>query len=201
MNDDAKGNDRIGLMVLGITRSQVQSGAYALLLAVDGGPLRIPVVVGVAEAQSIAFWLEHVQSPRPLTHDLMVSMMHAFLIGVTEVEIYRFADGVFYAHVSMAAADGTQVQLDSRTSDAIALALRTGAPIYATREVVELTSFKAESADTAAHMRLNSLRKRLSRAVADERYEDAAAIQRQIKECERSLHDSGDGDDSETNAE
>ncbi len=195
MNDDAKGNDRIGLTVLGITRSQVQSGAYALLLAVDGGPLRIPVVVGVAEAQSIAFWLEHVQSPRPLTHDLMVSMMHAFLIGVTEVEIYRFADGVFYAHVSMAAADGTQVQLDSRTSDAIALALRTGAPIYATREVVELTSFKA---DTAAHMRLNSLRKRLSRAVADERYEDAAAIQRQIKECERSLHA---GDDSETNAE
>lgn len=201
MNDGDKENGRVGLTVLGITRSQVQSGAYAMLLAVEGGPLRIPVVVGVAEAQSIAFWLEHVQSPRPLTHDLMVSMMHAFLIGVTEVEIYRFAEGVFYARVSMAAADGTEVQLDSRTSDAIALALRTGAPIYATREVVELTSFKAEPADNAAHMRLNSLRKRLSRAVADERYEDAAAIQRQIKECERGLHSGSGGDNNEISTE
>ncbi len=183
MNDDDKDNGRIGLTVLGITRSQVQSGAYALLLAVDGGQRRIPIVVGVAEAQSIAFWLEHVQSPRPLTHDLMVSMMHAFQIGITEVEIYRFSEGVYYSHVSMAAADGTEVQLDSRTSDAIALALRTGAPIYATREVVELTSFKSDSACT----HLTYLRKRLNRAVADERYEDAAAIQKLIKECERKM--------------
>ncbi len=186
MNDDDKDNGRIGLTVLGITRSQVQSGAYALLLAVDGGQRRIPIVVGVAEAQSIAFWLEHVQSPRPLTHDLMVSMMHAFQIGITEVEIYRFSEGVYYSHVSMAAADGTEVQLDSRTSDAIALALRTGSPIYATREVVELTSFKSDSACT----HLTYLRKRLNRAVADERYEDAAAIQKLIKECERKM-DSG----------
>ncbi len=191
MSNDFDNNSRMRLTVLGITRSQVQSGAYALLLDVDDCQRRIPIVVGVAEAQSIAFWLEHVQSPRPLTHDLMVSMMHAFRIGITEVEIYRFSEGVYYSHVSMAAADGTEVQLDSRTSDAIALALRTGAPIYATREVVELTSFKSDSADTAAHMRLNSLRKRLSRAVAEERYEDAAAIQKQINECERNL--SGDG--------
>lgn len=191
MSNDFDNNSRMRLTVLGITRSQVQSGAYALLLDVDDCQRRIPIVVGVAEAQSIAFWLEHVQSPRPLTHDLMVSMMHAFQIGITEVEIYRFSEGVYYSHVSMAAADGTEVQLDSRTSDAIALALRTGAPIYATREVVELTSFKSDSADTAAHMRLNSLRKRLSRAVAEERYEDAAAIQKQINECERNL--SGDG--------
>ena len=191
MSNNFDNNSRMRLTVLGITRSQVQSGAYALLLDVDDCQRRIPIVVGVAEAQSIAFWLEHVQSPRPLTHDLMVSMMHAFRIGITEVEIYRFSEGVYYSHVSMAAADGTEVQLDSRTSDAIALALRTGAPIYATREVVELTSFKSDSADTAAHMRLNSLRKRLSRAVAEERYEDAAAIQKQINECERNL--SGDG--------
>ena len=191
MSNDFDNNSRMRLTVLGITLSQVQSGAYALLLDVDDCQRRIPIVVGVAEAQSIAFWLEHVQSPRPLTHDLMVSMMHAFQIGITEVEIYRFSEGVYYSHVSMAAADGTEVQLDSRTSDAIALALRTGAPIYATREVVELTSFKSDSADTAAHMRLNSLRKRLSRAVAEERYEDAAAIQKQINECERNL--SGDG--------
>ena len=191
MSNDFDNNSRMRLTVLGTTRSQVQSGAYALLLDVDDCQRRIPIVVGVAEAQSIAFWLEHVQSPRPLTHDLMVSMMHAFQIGITEVEIYRFSEGVYYSHVSMAAADGTEVQLDSRTSDAIALSLRTGAPIYATREVVELTSFKSDSADTAAHMRLNSLRKRLSRAVAEERYEDAAAIQKQINECERNL--SGDG--------
>lgn len=192
MNDDTD-KDMVELTVLGITRSQVQSGAYALLLAVDGGPYRIPVVVGVAEAQSIAFWLEHVQSPRPLTHDLMVSMMHAFQIDITRVEVYRFAEGVFYSHVCMAAADGTEVQLDSRTSDAIALALRTGAPIYATREVVELTSFKSDSTQSPAHMRIAALKKRLSRAVADERYEDAAAIQRQIKECESGMH-STDGD-------
>ena len=128
MSNDFDNNSRMRLTVLGITRSQVQSGAYALLLDVDDCQRRIPIVVGVAEAQSIAFWLEHVQSPRPLTHDLMVSMMHAFQIGITEVEIYRFSEGVYYSHVSMAAADGTEVQLDSRTSDAIALALRTGAP-------------------------------------------------------------------------
>lgn len=192
MNDDTD-KDRVRLTVLGITRSQVQSGAYALLLAVDGGPYRIPVVVGVAEAQSIAFWLEHVQSPRPLTHDLMVSMMHAFQIGITEVEVYRFADGVFYSRLSMAAADGTEVQIDSRTSDAIALALRTGAPIYAAREVVEFTSFKSDSPQSPAQMRIAGLKKRLSRAVADERYEEAADLQRQIKECESGL-DGTDGD-------
>ena len=132
--------DKVRLKVLGITYSQVQQGAYALVLEQVGGPYRIPVVVGVSEAQSIAVRLENIVPPRPMPHDIMVSMSHGFGISLDEVFIYKFDDGVFLSELRFSN-DDRSIAIDSRTSDAIALSLRTGAPIYTTREILEQTGF------------------------------------------------------------
>ncbi|MBR2147583.1 MAG: bifunctional nuclease family protein, partial [Muribaculaceae bacterium] len=87
--------NKIEMDVMGITYSQIQAGAYALLLKQRDGDLRVPIVVGTSEAQSIAMRIEHVIPPRPLSHDLMVSMFHAFGISLDEVLIYKFSEGVF----------------------------------------------------------------------------------------------------------
>lgn len=132
--------DRISLHVLGLSYSQLQSGAYALILAEDHGPRRIPVIIGAAEAQSIAITLEGIRTPRPLTHDLFVSFAHAFGVKLKEVFIYRFEDGIFSSELTFS--DGSRtVQIDARTSDAIALALRTHTAIFTTRAIIEQTGF------------------------------------------------------------
>lgn len=87
---------RVRLRVLGISYSQIQNGAYALILAQVGGPFRIPVVIGASEAQAIALKMEGIVPPRPLTHDLFTGLGRAFGIELLEVFIYRFEDGVFY---------------------------------------------------------------------------------------------------------
>jgi hypothetical protein len=135
--------NRIRLKVLGISYSQIQSGAYALILAQVSGPYRIPVVIGAAEAQSIALRMESITPPRPMTHDLFVSFAHAFGIQLRDVFIYRFEDGVFSSELTFSDGERTVV-IDSRTSDAIAIAMRTGAPIYTTRAIVEETGFLIE---------------------------------------------------------
>lgn len=119
----------------GLTNSQIQSGAYALILAEDEGPRRIPIIVGTSEAQSIAIALEHITPPRPLTHDLFVSFSQVFGIYLQEVFIYKFEDGVFYSMLIFDNGDRT-VQIDSRTSDAIAIALRMKCAIYTTERIV-----------------------------------------------------------------
>ncbi len=194
-------DDKIALKVVGITHSQVQSGAYALLLGEVDGPYRIPVVVGVGEAQSIATRLENIIPSRPLSHDLMVSMFHAFRIELAEVMIYRFHDGVFCSRIKLVA-DGTEVELESRTSDAVALALRTGSPIYTTPEVLQHTGFKLDSESgqvqrsvSLADMPLSKLERRLEQAVQAERYELAAKIQKIINERKATgTTDQGSGD-------
>ena len=184
-------NDKIELQVWGITYNPVQSGAYALLLRQVDGEYRIPVVVGMAEAQSIAMRLENVIPPRPMSHDLMVSVLHAFGISIDEVLIYEFNDGVFLAQILLN--DGQrQVTLDSRTSDAIALALRTNARIYTTPEVLKQTGILIEKNEkgepvvrkeprTLADYSLNELQSLLDEAVDLEQYERAAEIQRIMK--------------------
>lgn len=137
-------NERIRLQVLGISYSQIQSGAYALILAQAGGPYRIPVVIGAAEAQSIAMRMESITPPRPMTHDLFVSFAHAFGVKLSEVFIYRFEDGIFSSELTFTDGDRT-VRIDSRTSDAIAIAMRTGAPIYTTPEILDETGFIMEA--------------------------------------------------------
>lgn len=181
----------IELKVLGITRSEVQPGAYALLLEnVDSTPdvaRRIPIVVGAAEAQSIAVFLEQVTPSRPLTHDLFVSLFHIYGIELRKVVIYNFKDGVFAA--MLYASNGTtNVEIDSRTSDAIAIALRTGAPIFTTPEVMEHTSYewrrdgnyKPHSPVRLEDLPLEKLERRLQHYVDKEEYERAAKIQKII---------------------
>lgn len=118
-----------------MTNSQIQSGAYALILAEEEGLRRIPIIVGTSEAQSIAIALERITPPRPLTHDLFATFVQAFGVHLQEVFIYKFEDGVFYSELLFD--DGVrQVRLDSRTSDAIAIALRVRCGIFTTEQIV-----------------------------------------------------------------
>lgn len=133
-------DDRVKLYVMGISYSQLHSGAFALLLAQEGGPYRIPVVIGAAEAQSIAIKIEGINPPRPLTHDLFVSFAHAFGVKLKEVFIYKFEDGVFSSELTFSDGDRTIV-LDARTSDAIAIAIRTHTPILTTNAILHETGF------------------------------------------------------------
>lgn len=177
--------------VMGITYSQIQAGAYALLLKQRDGDLRVPIVVGTSEAQSIAMRMEHVIPPRPLTHDLMVSMFHAFGISLDEVMIYKFSEGVFMSKLKLSTND-QDLELESRTSDAIALALRTNAPIYTTQEVLDKTGFLIQDGEqgkvavkpkrSLSDMTVEELQKKLNRAVKLEKYELAASIQKAINE-------------------
>lgn len=182
--------NKIEMEVLGITYSQIQQGAYALLLKQHDGDMRVPIVVGVSEAQSIAMRLENVIPPRPMSHDLVVSMFHAFGIALDEVLIYSFNEGVFMSRLKLSTND-TNLELESRTSDAIALALRTGSPIYTTPEVLNKTGFLIKDGEQGkkvavkpkralADLSVEELQQKLNRAVATERYELAASIQKTI---------------------
>ena len=194
--------DRVKISVMGITHSQIQKGAYAVLLTEDGGPHRIPVVVGIAEAQSIVAWMERVNLPRPLTHDLFRSVTRAFGIRVKEVFVSKFEKGIFYSEITFADGD-REVVVDARTSDALAIALRSHAPIYTTREVVDETGFIAEgfdnapaadsdtaSVDDASLLPLNrlaeeELQRMLAKCISREEYERAAEIKAAIDEKRR----------------
>jgi len=188
-------NQLVKLKVLGITRSEVQAGAYALLLETDGEsqetPRRIPIVVGVAEAQSIAVYLERIVTSRPLTHDLFTSLFHAYGIELERVVIHNFSDGVFASLMQLN--NGTlTVDIDARTSDAVAIALRTGAPIYTTQQIVEQTSYVASRDDGTGSstakprtlrledLPIDKLERRMQRYVEREQYERAAEIQKII---------------------
>ncbi|MDR1980342.1 MAG: bifunctional nuclease family protein [Tannerellaceae bacterium] len=129
-------DSRIKLTVQGLTNSQIQSGAYALILAEELGPRRIPVVIGIAEAQSIAIALEHITPPRPLTHDLFLIVLESLNVRLREVCIYKFENDIFYSKLFFEK-DGQPITIDSRTSDAIAIALRAECDIYTTEKVVD----------------------------------------------------------------
>ena len=128
--------NKILLNVIGITYSQSQSGAYALLLEVKGDQTRLPIIIGEAEAQSIAIAIEGHETRRPLTHDLFKTFAKSYEINITEVVINRFKDGLFYSELHCVK-NGEETIIDARTSDAVALALRFDAPIYANSQVVE----------------------------------------------------------------
>ena len=127
---------KIKLNVLGISYSQTQSGAYALVLSEEDGNRRIPIIVGGFEAQAIAIELEGLAPPRPLTHDLFKNFAESYSIKIIEVNIHKLEDGVFFANI-LCDNGGQRITLDARTSDAIALALRFSCPIYTTETIVE----------------------------------------------------------------
>ena len=131
--------DLIRLHIRGISYSQTQTGAYALILEEDFGKRKIPVIIGSFEAQSIALALEKdITPPRPITHDLFTTFAKSFHIVVKAVFIYKLKDGVFYSNILFQNIDtDEEIEIDSRTSDAIALAVRFEAPVYATKEILE----------------------------------------------------------------
>ena len=122
--------------MLGISYSQTQSGAYALVLTEENGERRIPIIIGGFEAQAIVVKLENLNPPRPLTHDLFKSFADEFGITVSEVFISRLEDGVFYSQLICNNGE-KEFTIDSRTSDAVALSLRFNCPIYITDEILE----------------------------------------------------------------
>ncbi|MGV0925523.1 bifunctional nuclease family protein [Empedobacter tilapiae] len=128
----------IRLNIKGISYSQTQTGAYALILEENVGGRKLPIIIGSFEAQSIALALEKdINPPRPLTHDLFISLGKEFHLNVDSIYIYKLEDGVFYSNIVFVNDDGQRAEIDSRTSDAIALAVRFNAPIYAYDNVVE----------------------------------------------------------------
>jgi Uncharacterized conserved protein len=127
----------IQLNIKGISYSQTQSGAYALVLTEMEGSRTLPIVIGAFEAQSIAIALEtEIKPPRPLTHDLFKTFSDRFSILVTEVVIHKLVDGVFFSSL-ICQRDGVEETIDTRTSDAIAIAVRFQAPIYTYENILE----------------------------------------------------------------
>lgn len=188
----------IELKIAGITFSQVQAGAYALILAEENGNRRIPIIIGTPEAQSIAIYLEGLNPPRPLTHDLFVAFAHTLNATLNQVNIYKYDDGIFYSEL-IYMHQGDMIRLDSRTSDAIALAIRTGAQIFIKEEIMQQVSiFMADSdilddVDLAIDngdkknlfsfdsMSLDELQNKLEESVANEDYEQASFLRDLIR--------------------
>jgi len=173
---------RIRLNVMGMSTGEITRGAYALILAQVNGPVRIPIVIGEAEARSIAACMERLTLPRPMTHDLFASFTHAFGIAMVEVFIHKFEDGVFHTETTFT--DGERrVTFDARTSDAVAIAMRTGAPIYTTEQILHECGFIMEeqppqtpSAPTQKELTVEELEQLRDEAVGREDYEEASRL-------------------------
>jgi bifunctional DNase/RNase len=190
---------KIKLNILGLSVSQSQSGAYALVLAEENGDRRIPIIIGPIEAQSIAIQLEGLKPPRPLTHDLFKHLASAFEIHVSEVIIYKLEEGIFYSELICTRND-KQIIIDSRTSDAVALSLRFGCPIFTTDEILQragiVIEFENEHGQEEWHQNTGDdpmkgkheyekytsaeLTQMLNNAVHAEDYEKASAIRDEI---------------------
>jgi len=197
--------NKVKINVLGISYSQTQTGAYALVLAEENGRRRIPIIVGGFEAQAIAIQLEGLKPPRPLTHDLFLNFAHTFNIDLLEVTVYKLEEGVFYSKLTCD--DGQRIiEIDARTSDAIALAIRFKCPIYTTEEILRKAGIILEFEKEAAvqpgndpmpqpgkiHIQDNSfieelkknnlqeLKDMLNDAINEENYEKASKIRDEI---------------------
>ena len=140
--------DRCRLRVIGITYNQIESGVYALILQEDSGEIRIPIIIGYPEAQSIECKLQDIATPRPLTHDIMSRIFEEFGMKLAEVVIRKLPNGVFAADMVVEDSSGNRKTIDSRSSDAVALALRCNAPIYTTRKVIEEAGFTSDNPRT-----------------------------------------------------
>lgn len=192
---------KIKLDILGISYSQSQSGAYALIFGEAGKKRRLPIIIGSFEAQAIAIELESMKPSRPLTHDLFKNFATTFNISITEVIIYKFSEGIFYA--KLICYDGVkEVEIDSRTSDAVAIAVRFKCPIYTYEGILDAAGIVMQEGDEAietgkdtarrtsyeagepgkefSHMTLKELEKKLMEAIDAEAYEKASVIRDEI---------------------
>jgi bifunctional DNase/RNase len=137
---------KIRLEIYGLSYSQTQSGAYALVLAEKEGSRRLPIIIGGFEAQAIAIELEKMKPTRPLTHDLFKSMATSFQIKVLEVYIYQLVEGIFYAKL-VCESNGEIQEIDARTSDAIAIGVRFNCPIFTTESIMSSSGILSEESN------------------------------------------------------
>lgn len=189
--------EKIRLDIIGMSYSQSQSGAYALILGERNGKRRLPIIIGGFEAQAIAIELEKIKTPRPLTHDLFKIFAEAYNIEITEVVINKFTEGVF--HAKLVCYNGQYVrEVDSRTSDAVALALRFNCPVYTYEQILvsagiimdentdlnksdeDSTSPDPET-DVIANASSQELQDMLKAAIENEEYEKASKIRDELK--------------------
>jgi len=186
--------ERIQVDILGLSTSPSAGGAYALILKEVNGARRLPIIIGAFEAQSIALEMEGIKPPRPLTHDLIKSIIDGLGVGLTDVFINELKDGTFYAKLNLE----TQ-EIDSRPSDAIALAVRYGVPIFVSDKVMDEAAFVPENGDEVEKAatgggeasaqetgkpklsKLEQLEHQLKEAIAKEDYEQAAALRDELK--------------------
>tara|TARA_B100000809_G_scaffold4005_3_gene4231 strand:+ start:1296 stop:1895 length:600 start_codon:yes stop_codon:yes gene_type:complete len=195
--------DLIRLLINGVSYSQTQNGAYALILSELDGERKLPIVIGTYEAQSIAIAIEKdIKPPRPLTHDLFKSFCERFDITIKQVIIHKLVDGVFYSSI-ICDRDGIEEIIDSRTSDAIALATRFDAPIFTYENILEKAGIIIEieeydeedkilfkelfseettlaNSEDFKDKTVDELQKLLKIAVQNENYETAAKIRDEI---------------------
>ncbi len=202
---------KIELEIINITQGFTQHHSYAVVLGEVKGKRRLPIVIGAAEAQAIAVALENMPPARPLTHDLFKTMMDTFNVFLSEVVITNLMDGVFYSKL-VCIFNGEEHEIDSRTSDAIALAIRFGCPIYIYGNILETsgivlmeepeTEDKENSEEFSAVSESSSsksekdkadysiytskeLEKLITDALASEDYEKAAAIRDELNKREK----------------
>lgn len=187
--------EKVKLNIIGLTTGHSQKNSYTLILGEVDGDLKLPVVIGSYEAQSIALVIENIKPHRPLTHDLMQDAFTQFKIDLEEVIIYKLVEGVFYAKL-VCTKDNETLEVDSRTSDAIALALRFKCPIFTYRGIMEDAGIVLESSDgdsperqpneprpessNYSKMSLEELQKELDRAIQVEDYDLAAILRDEI---------------------
>ncbi len=196
--------DKIKLEIIGMSYSQSQSGAYALILGENGGKRRLPIIIGGFEAQAIAIELEKMKPSRPLTHDLFKSFADTFYIAIKEVVINKFIEGVFHAEL-VCLNDKGEYRIDARTSDAVALALRFHCPIYTNEKIMSAAGIvvdeekeqggktkvkvKRSSKSSFENSTMDELKQLLQKAVDKEDYEKASKIRDEIKRREKEESD------------
>lgn len=191
--------NKVQVEILGLSASPSAGGAYALLLKEVFGVRRLPIIIGSFEAQSIALEMEGIKPPRPLTHDLLKNLIDNLGATVTEIIIDELKENTFYAKIKIEVATLSN-EIDSRPSDAIALAVRTGAPLYVAEDVMRIASFVPSSEeidenDEIPHTqepegkpkkknipetKLAQLQDQLREAIEKEDYERAAKIRDEI---------------------
>jgi uncharacterized protein len=188
--------DKVQVDILGLSSSQASGGAYALILKETNGARRLPIIIGAFEAQSIALEMEGIKPPRPLTHDLIKNLIDLLGGELIDVLISELRDGTFFARINL----DTQ-EIDARPSDAIAIAVRYGAPIYVAEKVMAEASFVSEGGEEEKAIppnakpeqeetpnpqlsKLEQLAKRLEDAIAKEDYEKAAQLRDELKKLQ-----------------
>jgi len=188
--------------IIGLSTSPSSGGAYALVLGEVEGNRRLPIIIGAFEAQAIALELEKIQPPRPMTHDLLRDTFEAVDVEVTEVVIDELREGTFFAKIRYRH-NGEEHQLDSRPSDAVALAVRVDAPIFVAPMVLDEAGIVAEDESDISSLaeqaeetsgteeeemggsKLEKMQRKLEKAVEEENYERAAELRDEIQRLEQ----------------